>query len=252
MELQPIDYQAHGRRFTGWLADGSGGKPAPGILVAHEGGGLTDHAKGRAMRLAGLGHVAFALDLFGEPGAPLERARAIVQQLRADVPMLRARAAAALAVLQGHPHVDPARLGAIGFCFGGATVIELARSGAPLAALVGFHAGILPGSEEDDSAINGRVLLCHGQDDPVVPPSQILGFVEGLERAGKDWQLHLYGGVGHSFTNPEIDAWNLPGFFHHEAADRRSWAAMLALFDEAFSASDQGSGLDTAPRTQSA
>jgi dienelactone hydrolase len=234
MELQPIDYEAHGRQFTGWLADGSQGRRAPGILVAHEGGGLTDHAKGRALRLAELGYVAFALDLFGEPGAPLERMRAIVQQLRADVAMLRARGAAALAVLQDHPHVDPERLGAIGFCFGGATVIELARGGAPLAAMVGFHAGILPGSEEEDRAIRARLLLCHGQADPVVPPSQLLGFVEGLERVGADWQLHFYGGVGHSFTNPEIDSWNLPGFFHHPDADRRSWAAMLGLFEEVF------------------
>ncbi|MDB5721419.1 MAG: phospholipase/Carboxylesterase family protein, partial [Alphaproteobacteria bacterium] len=207
MELQPIDYEAHGQRFTGWLADGSGGVPAPGILVAHEGGGLTDHAKGRALKLAGLGHVAFALDLFGEPDAPLERAREIVRQLRGDVGMLRARAAAALAILQAHPHVDQSRLGAIGFCFGGATVVELARTGAPLAALVGFHAGVLPGSEADDRAIRARVLLCHGHADPVVPVPQIIDFVEGLERAGTDWQLHLYGGVGHSFTNIEIDSW---------------------------------------------
>jgi dienelactone hydrolase len=234
MALEPVGYQAGGRSFTGFLADGSDGSRAPGILVAHAGGGLTDHAKGRALRLAERGYVAFALDLFGETGIPLERMREIVAGLRADVPMLRDRAAAALRVLQDHPHVDGARLGAIGFCFGGATMIELARAGAPLAALAGFHAGVLPGGEADDQAIAARVLLCHGQQDPVVPPAQILAFVGALEKAGKDWQLHLYGGVGHSFTNPEIDAWNLPGFSYHADADRRSWAAMLALFDEAF------------------
>jgi dienelactone hydrolase len=246
--LQPIDYEVAGQSFTGFLADGSGGRPAPGILVAHEGGGLTDHAKGRAERLADLGYVAFALDLFGETGLPLEAMRAIVQQLRADVPMLRARAAAALQVLQAQSNVDPRRLAAIGFCFGGATVIELARSGAPLKAVVGFHAGILPGTAEDDSAIGGRVLLCHGQQDPVVPPSQVIAFAEGLERAGVDWQVHLHGGVGHSFTNSEIDSWNLPGFFYHETADRRSWAAMLGLFDEIFAEPGQ----TTSASTQSA
>jgi dienelactone hydrolase len=234
MELQPITYQAHGQSFTGWLADGSGGRPAPGILVAHEGGGLTDHAKGRALRLANSGYVAFALDLFGATGLPLDEMRAIVKQLRADVPMLRARGTAALEVLRGHRNVDRDRLAAIGFCFGGATVIELARTGAPLKALVGFHAGILPGTAEEDSAIRARILLCHGQIDPIVPPSQVIAFTEGLERAGADWQLHLHGGTGHSFTNPEIDAWNLPGFFYHEVADRRSWAAMLGLFEEVF------------------
>jgi dienelactone hydrolase len=248
MELQPITYEAHGRSFTGWLADGSRGRPVPGILVAHEGGGLTDHAKDRALRLAEAGYVAFALDLFGAIGLPLDEMRAVVQQLRADVPMLRTRATAALEVLQGHANVDASRLGAIGFCFGGATVIELARSGAPLKAVVGFHAGVLPGGPADDSSIRAQVLLCHGQQDPVVPPSQIIAFTEGLEAAGADWQLHLYGGVGHSFTNAEIDSWNLPGFFYHEIADRRSWAAMMRLFEEVFGSPGQ----PTSSRTQSA
>jgi dienelactone hydrolase len=141
MDLQPISYQAGGRAFTGFLADGSGARPAPAVLVIHEGGGLTGHAKERAAMLAELGHVAFAMDLFGEPGAPLERLREIVKELRADVALLRARCAAALAVLEGHAHVDSGRLAAIGFCFGGAAAIELARAGAPLAAVAGFHAG---------------------------------------------------------------------------------------------------------------
>jgi len=234
MDLEPITYEAAGRAFTGFLADGSGGARAPGVLVIHEGGGLTGHAKERAAMLGALGYVAFAMDLFGEPGAPIERLRAIVQDLRADVGLLRARCAAALAVLQAHEHVDPARLAAIGFCFGGAAAIELARAGAPLAAVAGFHAGILPGTAEDDRAIRARILLCHGEQDPVVPASQIQDFTGRLTEAGVDWQLHLYGGIGHSFTNREIDAWNLPGFFYDEKADRRSWAALLQLLGEAF------------------
>jgi len=242
MDLEPIAYESGGRTFTGFLADGSNGTGAPGVLVIHEGGGLTGHAKERAAMLGQLGYVAFAMDLFGEPAMPatpgqpesLERLRVIVQQLRADVALLRARCAAALAVLQGHAHVDPARLAAIGFCFGGAAAIELARSGAPLGAVVGFHAGVLPGSSEDDRAIRAKILLCHGEKDPAVPASQIQDFSARLSEAGIDWQLHLYGGVGHSFTNREIDAWNLPGFSHDENADRRSWAAMRQLLGELF------------------
>ncbi|MEA3028823.1 MAG: hypothetical protein QOG13_148 [Sphingomonadales bacterium] len=234
MDLQPISYQAGGRAFTGFLADGSGARPAPAVLVIHEGGGLTGHAKERAAMLAELGHVAFAMDLFGEPGAPLERLREIVKELRADVALLRARCAAALAVLEGHAHVDPGRLAAIGFCFGGAAAIELARAGAPLAAVAGFHAGVLPGTAEDDQAISGRVLLCHGAEDPVVPVAQILDFAAALGAAGIDWQVHVYGGVGHSFTNREIDAWNLPGFRFDAQADARSWAALRQLLDEVF------------------
>ncbi|HYJ53365.1 MAG TPA: dienelactone hydrolase family protein [Allosphingosinicella sp.] len=243
MDLQPISYQANGRAYTGFLADGSGGALAPGMLLLHEGGGLTDHVKARAARIAReIGAVAFTMDLFGadvalpEPGRPetLAAAQAVVRALREDVAELRARCAAALAVLQRHPQVDPARLAALGFCFGGAAAIELARAGAPLAAVAGFHAGIIPGSAEDDARIRAKVLLCHGEDDPVVPATQIRAFANGLDAAGVECRLHLYGGVGHSFTNPEIDAWGLPGFAYDADADARAWAALRQLLDEAF------------------
>jgi dienelactone hydrolase len=242
MDLEPISYDVRGKSFTGFLADGSAGARTAGVLVIHEGGGLTGHAKERATRLAGLGFVAFAMDLFGPevalptPGRPetMAEAQAVVRQLREDVAELRARVTAALAVLQDHPHVDPARLAAIGYCFGGAAAIELARAGAPLAAVAGFHAGVLPGSAQDDKAIRARLLLCHGEEDPVVPASQVQDFTARLTEAGVDWQLHLYGGVGHSFTNEEIDAWDLPGFRYDENADRRSWAALRELLGEVF------------------
>ena len=234
MDLEAIGYAAEGRAFTGFLADGSGGQPAPGVLVIHEGGGLGRHTRERAARLAELGHVAFAMDLFGLAEFDLERARAIVQELRADVPRFRTLCQAAFGVLVDHPHVDGSRLAAIGYCFGGAAAIELARTGAPMAAAVGFHAGILPGTVQDNRAIRAKILLCHGADDPVVPPALIQGFAADAGAAGLDWQVHLYGGVGHSFTNRDIDAWNLPGFRYHEDADRRSWAAMLGLLDEVF------------------
>src|SRR3954467_13208984 len=134
--LEPVDYEANGRAYRGFLADGSGGEPAPGIVVAHEGGGLTGHARERAERLAGLGYVAFALDLFGDQAPSLDDKMALVRSLRADTPPLRARAAAALEVLTGQAKVDRDRLAAIGFCFGGTTMIELARGGAPLKAVV--------------------------------------------------------------------------------------------------------------------
>lgn len=242
MDLEPIRHEWGGQDYAGFLADGSRGTRAPGVLVIHEGGGLTEHTKARAMRLAELGHVAFAMNLFGPdvelptPGRPetMASAQAVVRQLREDVGEFRARVTAALAVLQDHPHVDGGRLAAIGHCLGGAAAIELARTGAPLKAAVGFHAGVLPGSAEDDRAIRAKLLLCHGEKDPIVPASQIHEFLDRLSEAGVDWQLHLYGGVGHSFTNPQIDAWNLPGFRYDENADRRSWAAMLQLLGEVF------------------
>ena len=249
MALEPTGCRVNGNTYTGFLAGGSRAAPAPGVLVIHEGGGLTDHAKGRAAMSAELGYVAFAMDLFGPevespvPGRPetMAKAQAVVRALREDVAELRARCAAALEVLQAHPQVDPARLAAIGFCFGGAAAIELARSGAPLAAVAGFHAGVLPGSAADDRAIAAKLLLCHGEGDPVVPVRQIQDFTARLTAAGVDWQLHLYGGVGHSFANREIDAWNLPGFRYDEAADRRSWAALMQLLGEVFEAQPQSS-----------
>jgi dienelactone hydrolase len=222
--LQAIDYAANGRSYRGFLADGSGGRPAPGILVAHEGGGLTDHPKGRAERLAELGYVAFALDLFGDQAPTLDDKMALVRSLRADIAELRARAAAALEVLTGHDNVDSARLAAIGFCFGGSAMIELARAGAPLKAIVAFHPGLVPAPVEDNRAIAGKLLLCLGDEDPIAPAQQRETFLAEMSEAGVDWQMQLYGGVGHSFTNPEIDAWNYPGF-RYDAERRRAQLA---------------------------
>jgi dienelactone hydrolase len=179
-----------------------------------------------------LGYVAFALDMYGEEDPTLERAKALGQALRKDIASLRGRVHAAFELLLALPDVDSSRLAAIGFCMGGAAVIELARTGAPLACLVGFHSGFLPGSPAENRAIRARMLLCHGADDPAVPPDLCHAFTAEMSEAGVDWQLHLYGGVGHSFTNPDIDAWNLPGFRYHPGADARSWQAMIAMFDE--------------------
>jgi dienelactone hydrolase len=219
--------------LTGYLADGSRGRPVPGVLVAHEGGGLGRHTKQRALRLAELGYIAFALDYYGEEDPPLDRAMALGKALRHDRPRFRARLIAGLEVLTAQPNVDPGRLAGIGYCMGGAAIVELARMGAPFAAIVGFHSGFVPGIPEENSAIAGRLLLCHGMDDPIVTAVQRDAFLTEATAAGIDWQLHLYGGVGHSFTNPDIDALGLTGFAYDETADRRSWAAMLSLFDEA-------------------
>ena len=234
MALRPIAYEHEGTRLTGYLADGSGGRPSPAILVAHEGGGLSRHTKEKALRLAGLGYIAFALDFYGEEAPDLERAKELGQALRRDPARFRGRISAGFDVLLGQPHVDRSRVAAIGYCMGGAAVVDLARTGAPLACVVGFHSGFVPGTAEENRAIKGRLLLCHGEADPVVTAVQRDPFLAGMKEAGVDWQLHLYGGVGHSFTNPDIDAWNLPGFAYDARADARSWRAMLDLFAETF------------------
>jgi dienelactone hydrolase len=130
--------------------------------------------------------------------------------------------------------VDGTRIAAIGFCFGGTTVLELARSGADVACTVGFHAGLTTSAPAQRGVIRGKVLVCQGADDPIITAEQRNGFTAEMTQAGVDWQMHVYGGVGHSFTNPEIDKWNLPGFTYDASADRRSWLAMRALLEESF------------------
>jgi dienelactone hydrolase len=234
MELQSVRYTALGESFTGELADGAHGAVAPGILVVHEGGGLTRHTREQARRLAGLGYVAFAMDLFGEREPDLEHAKAHVRRLRAEPALLQVRMQAALDVLVRHPSIDAGRLAAVGSCFGGTAAMGLARTGAPLAAVVGFHAGLTPGTPEENRRVRAKVLMCMGAADPVVTASDRQAFADAMEDAGVDWQLHVYGGVGHSFTNPDIDALGIEGFAYDAVAEGRAWRAMSELLSDVF------------------
>jgi dienelactone hydrolase len=232
MDLQPIAYRYGETSFTGYLADGSGGAKAPGVLVVHEGGGLSNHAKDKARALAGLGYIAFAMDLYGKTGMPLEEARGMLMALREDLDELRGRAAAALGVLADYPRVDTSRLAAIGFCFGGTTVFELARAGTDLKAVVGFHAGLATTRPAEKEVVRGKLLAIQGTHDPIILGPERDAFAAEMTAAGADWQMLLLGGVGHSFTNPDVDALGFPGFAYDPVADRRSWAAMRDLFGE--------------------
>lgn len=232
--LRPVSYEFGGRHFSGLLADGSSGKRAPGVLVAHEGPGITDHIRRRTQEIAALGHIAFALDLYGVANPSIEEAKGFVQALRADLPEFRGRVKAALGVLKAQPAVDKGRLAGVGFCFGGTAVLELARSGEKLAGVVGFHAGLDTTRPEDAKNIRTRILVCLGADDPIVTEEKRRTFAAEMTEGGADWRMLVFGGAGHSFTNKDIDAFGFPGFSYHEAADRRSWAAMRAFFDEIF------------------
>jgi dienelactone hydrolase len=143
------------------------------------------------------------------------------------------RAAAGLDLLRAQPRVDGARLAAIGFCQGGITALELARAGAPIRAAIGFHPGLKRPAGSPDGPIAAEVLMMIGDSDPVVPVEDRLAFARSMDAAGADWQLHLYGGVGHGFTNAGIDAFAYPGFRYDARAERRAWASMMALLDEA-------------------
>lgn len=232
MTLSPIDYHTDNLRVTGYLADGSKGRRAPGILVAHESLGITARVKERALALAEQGYVAFALDLFGKQDFDLEEARRQTAPCFETPGLLYARAAAGLEILASQANVDTARLAAIGFCLGGVTVLELARHGAPIKCAIGFHPGLKRPAGSPDGAIAAKILMMIGDLDPIVPHEDRIAFGQSMDASGADWQLHVFGGVGHSYTNPEVDVHGLPGFRYDARADRRSWQMALAMLRE--------------------
>jgi dienelactone hydrolase len=233
MHTESIDYAHEGLALRGYLAFDKP-TPMPGVLVVHDAGGLSDNIKEKTRRLAVLGYCAFALDLFGGGERVSDGMRRIVE-LTGDLPRWRALTGAGLAVLTSRPECDGERVAAIGYCFGGTTVYELARSGANLRGVVGFHSGLSPSSGEARN-IRGKVLTLIGADDPLIPPEARLVFEEEMRQAKVDWQMTLYGNTGHSFTNPNANAMNRPGFFYQPEADARSWAEMRRFFDEIFAA----------------
>jgi dienelactone hydrolase len=237
MITQDISYEAGGIKVTGHLAvDESRGGKRPGILVCHQGGGLRDHEKERAKMLADIGYAAFALDVYGEVADGREKAMELLTGLMGNPKLWDERLLAGLAQLKAQPNVDASRLGAIGFCFGGASVLELTRITSDLACVVSFHPGLTGLPERDDRKVHGKVMVCAGEKDPLIPASAREQFIKLMKDAGADWQLLTYGTAGHSFTDRSVDAFGIPGFNYDAATDMRSWAAMRQLFDETFGA----------------
>jgi len=235
VHIEDIEYSSNGRRLVGQLAvDDSHHGKRPAILVCHEGNGLGDHPRERARRLAELGYVTFALDYYGD-GRPLPDDQIMDRflELAGDPLLTRVIGTAGLEVLLASEHTDADRVAAIGFCFGGTMSLELARGGADLKAVVGFHAGLSTSRPEDAANITGKVLVCIGSEDPIVPPEQRSAFEEEMRAGGVDWRLNLYGGAVHSFTNPAADGSN-PAIRYEPTADARSWRAMIDLLDETF------------------
>jgi dienelactone hydrolase len=231
-----LDYRDGDVRLKGVLVRSEKRTASPAIVLFPDARGVGPHAIECAGRLADLGYPTLVADLYGEGLLARDMAQAseLMHALRADVDRWRARARAALDALSRQDGVDRSRLAALGYCFGGGTALELARTGAPLAAVVSFH-GVLASPRPADAAnIKAKVLVCHGAADPLVLPAEVAAFEEEMGRTKVDWQLHAYGGVVHSFTNPEAGTAGIAAFAYDEAADRRSWAAMLSLLREAF------------------
>ena len=237
MRNKTYEYRLEGKTFKGYLAlDETKTGKRPGILVVHEAWGLGDHAKKRAERLAGMGYVALAPDMFGDGYIPktTQEGMKIITDLRNEPTELRARIRAAYDELVAMPEVDPKRTASIGFCFGGGASIELARSGAPVSAVVSFHGGLETKMPAKPGAVHAKVLSCTGHDDPFIPPSLVLTFMDEMTKAGADFQAIVYGNTKHSFTVPEASDRGVDALAYNKASDERSWRAMQDLFGEVF------------------
>lgn len=234
-----VEYNVDDTTMVGRLALPDGSDERPAVLIAHEGPGLDDYQRGRADQLAELGFVAFALDYHGG-GRWLEDRDEMMTRLGtlgADPERTRALARAGLDVLVSERRADRSKVAAIGYCFGGTVALELARGGADLKAVVGFHPGLSTVRPQDAEHITGKVLVFVGSEDPFIPVDQRLAFEAEMRAGGVDWEMIVFGGVEHSFTHPSADPerTGLPGIKYDQDADERSWRAMLELFDEVFS-----------------
>ena len=234
LHTEYVDYQAGGVQLRGYLAwdDGARGQ-RPAVLVVHEWWGLTEHPRRSAERLAGLGYVAFALDMYGgaKTAANPDEAGKLASAVRSDPAAAAERFEAALALVRANPNVDGKRVAAIGFCFGGTVALDMARRGVDLSGVVSFHGGLATQHPAPKGGVKARVLALHGADDPLVPPAQVQAFEQEMREAGADWQLKAYGGAEHAFTNP---AANSPGVRYNERAARRSWEDMKLFLRECF------------------
>jgi len=237
MKSESIEYRDGDVTLRGFLAyDEQSSHKRPGILVMPEAFGLGTQAKRRAERLAALGYIALAGDPYGNGFEPkdLPEAMQYATPLRDDPVKFRQRARVALEKLASLPQVDASKLAMIGYCMGGTFSLEMARDGAALRGVVSFHGGLETKKPAEAGQIKAKILVCHGADDPFVPPAQVNAFAEEMTKSAADWQLISYGNTVHSFTNPDAGLVGNPGLAYNQQTDERSWKAMLTFFNEIF------------------
>jgi dienelactone hydrolase len=231
MKLEPLDYEDGEIWLTAQVVRPSG-PPRAAVLVFPTIMNSTPAVEIKALKLAEAGYLALIADFYGKRPTTFDEARGWAAEIRPDPLAYRRRLKAALRALAKLPDSQSLRLAAIGFCMGGQAAIELARDGAPLEAVVSFHGLLDTALPAEQGRISARILVCHGDADPMVPRSQVLAFWEEMDAAGADWHFHAYSGVRHGFTNPAPT--DNPATAYDASADRQSWAAMLELFAEVF------------------
>lgn len=238
VNVRALEYKQGDTALEGWLAvpEGVTGK-VPGVVVVHDWTGVQPYSKGRAEQLAALGYAALVVDIYGKgirPSNPKDSA-AEAGKYKSDRALYRQRLLAGLEELKKQPAVDPAKIAAIGYCFGGTGVLELARAGAPVLGVVSFHGGLDSPAPEDGKKIQAKVLILHGADDPYVPEEGIKALTAELNGAKVDWQMISYSGAVHSFTNRNAGTDPSKGNAYHPLADARSWSHMKTFLSELFS-----------------
>ena len=231
MTLEPVSY-AHGETaLIGWLARPER-TPRAAVLVLPTIANANAAMERRARMLADLGYVAMIADFYGEPVPSFEASRPLADKLRADFTHYRARIAAAVVALRAVPDAAGLPMLGIGYCMGGQAALEAARDGQDLLAVVSFHGVLSTETPAEPGAVKARILVCHGDADPLAPREQVIAFWDEMDRAGAHWHFHAYSGVRHGFTDPGSDARGMAALGYDASADRQSWAAMLSLFEE--------------------
>ena len=234
---ESVVYQEENVEMRGYLVyDDAKKSKRPGVLVIHDWMGIGPFSKQKAEDLARMGYVAFAVDLYGVKNRPknTKEAGVIATQFKQYRKLLRSRVQSALKVLKSSKLVNPKKMVAIGYCFGGTAALELARSGADVSGVVSFHGGLSSSTPKDAKQIKGKVLILHGADDPLVPSEEVAAFQREMRNAKVDWQMISYGNAVHSFTNPNASNAQMKGVAYNATADRRSWVAMKTFFEELF------------------
>ena len=237
IQVREVDYSEGNTALQGKLVydDSLIGK-RPGVLVFHEWMGPTSYELNRAQQLAQMGYAAFVADVYGKDVRPKNQneAREQATKYKSDRPLMRERARAALETFRKQQTVDPAHIGAIGYCFGGTTALELARSGADIAGVVTFHGGLDSPDPNDTQHIKAQILVLHGANDTTMSPEVVSAFLDGLRKSSADWQFVEYSGARHGFSNPANGNDPKSLVAYNEKADRRSWGAMKDFFSEVF------------------
>jgi dienelactone hydrolase len=232
-----VPYRHNGVSLEGYLAydDAIKGK-RPGVLIVHEWWGLNDYARRRAEQLAAMGYLAFALDMYGKGKVTQHpnQASEWMNQINQNIDTWRNRALAGFEVLSKAPNTDKKRIAAIGYCFGGATVQQLAYGGADLKGVVSFHGSLIPPTNIQSSDVIAKIMISHGSADPFAKPAQVQNYLAEMEKSGLDWQMIFYGGAKHSFTNPDADKVGMAALSYNKSADQRSWRHMKIFFDQIF------------------